>query len=1145
MRIAVSIILSVLFALPVFSQSFHFNRQVKGVELPSENVSGIIQDESGLMWFNTAMGVFYSDGFNTYPIPNRIQSELGTKVSLFKDEDGILWLFNQMGKPRIFKKEKSNWEKLNVPDVFQSDSPLSQMSFAVVGSGRDKTFIILSKNELAIRKENNFSWVIRTFDKNSSGSFRSAFNNDGIIYLFFEKASYQLAENRLMPFYFNGIQLPTAVAKVQYDSVSKQYFFLGASFLASGANFNTVEKINSRNLDDSGYPSADYFDLQVKNGLVYYFFNSQLFRYSTRLGTSLKIDAYVPVKSNKIYASFVDREGIIWIGTHRGLVNINSLRFSNFQMNPLLDDEVSALHRLDNGSYLLGFNNGLQHLKEGKWETLQEFPGYFGKPLTRITNFAQDKNGIVWFSSNAAGLGRLDPKSGVLEYSKISSDTRVNHVSVLGDSLMISDGDKIYLSNIYNRKENHFKKEISTDILREINQKSILIRKIGRLKSGKTLLLQVGFNLIQNEDSETDRYVSVFGYDYLEKNDTLILGTERGLRYYKNGKLNDYYIHGKKINRPVYALLLDSKDNLWIGTDLGVFLANGNSLRNFGEQSGLIGSEINRGALIEADEGNIFIGTQRGLSIYYPTRDEKTGLLPTPKILEVRVINQNEGQFNPAKIPYGNNLIQLTFQAVSFMQNVDLNIRYKLEGYEEEWTEIINPRTNQLVFSNLPPGNYRLLLQAGLQGEYNPKIAVSNKFTILKPVYLQWWFIIMTLLMFLGFGFIFNVLLQQWKKQRAMKRTIDEKTKQALFTEDQFRNVWNSSRDGLLLSLPDGKIIAVNPGFTHLVGISETELVNQHINVIFSDPEYFDVQQELKSRLAQSKGITNSTLELTMPLKSGSKEVEIYTAELKSEYEGSPIYLSVYRDITQKKEYEKGLKLAKEKAEEASKIKSNFLSNMSHEIRTPLNGILGSTENIIMQRQHDLELIAQLDIIIESGERLLHTINSILDLSKIEANKMDIVLQETNINEFLSKLLLPLKTLAIKKGLLLSARFESPALTGWIERRYFEMIVNNLVGNAIKYSEKGLIVVQIKQVDEQVHLEVVDQGIGMSEDFLSKIFSPFEQESGGYGRNYEGSGLGLAITKNLIEKLSGSIYFSSIKNVGTTVTVLLPLNQKP
>jgi len=278
-----------------------------------------------------------------------------------------------------------------------------------------------------------------------------------------------------------------------------------------------------------------------------------------------------------------------------------------------------------------------------------------------------------------------------------------------------------------------------------------------------------------------------------------------------------------------------------------------------------------------------------------------------------------------------------------------------------------------------------------------------------------------------------------------------------------------------------------------------------------------------------------------MPFKNEYKTIELFCTLVDIKHGEDTVILSVFRDITEKKNNEIQLRKAKEKAEESNQLKSRFLSNMSHEIRTPLNGILGSAENLIITNQDRPELLSGLEIILESGERLLKTINSILDMSKIESRTMETRLEETNINDFISKILMPLKAAAMKKGLLLTAKFETKSFIAPIDKASLDMIINNIVSNAIKYSNKGLIQVKIRQLDQSIYIQVQDEGIGMSEDFLLKIFQPFQQESGGYARKFEGSGLGLSITKSLTDMLKGQIYITSSKGRGTTVTVTLPL----
>jgi len=124
----------------------------------------------------------------------------------------------------------------------------------------------------------------------------------------------------------------------------------------------------------------------------------------------------------------------------------------------------------------------------------------------------------------------------------------------------------------------------------------------------------------------------------------------------------------------------------------------------------------------------------------------------------------------------------------------------------------------------------------------------------------------------------------------------------------------------------------------------------------------------------------------------------------------------------------------------------------------------------------------------------------------------------------------------------LTAKFETKPLIAKVDKRYLEMIINNIVGNSIKYSDEGLIQLYVKKADEHIFLKIKDSGIGMGEEFIKHVFTPFEQESGGYNRKFEGTGLGLTITKHLVDLLGGTIEIKSKRKEGTTVEVKLPVN---
>ncbi|AEL23796.1 PAS/PAC sensor signal transduction histidine kinase [Cyclobacterium marinum DSM 745] len=407
------------------------------------------------------------------------------------------------------------------------------------------------------------------------------------------------------------------------------------------------------------------------------------------------------------------------------------------------------------------------------------------------------------------------------------------------------------------------------------------------------------------------------------------------------------------------------------------------------------------------------------------------------------------------------------------------------------------------------------------------------------PFYSNFWFlfIMFTILIAIIYGVCFFV--RQTKDKGVLKNKLHKKNIEIAEREDRFKVVWDNSQDGLLLSIQGGAVLAANPSFCSLAEVSEAQLQENGLQYLFRDNKTFErLRGEIVSGLKKSDKVIKE-FELSLP--SGDKEIEVSISKMNEEFEGKLMYLNVFRDVSKKKAYERGLEIAKGKAEEISHLKSNIISNMSHEIRTPLNGILGSTEYIIQTRSNDKELIEHLNIIKESGDRLLHTITNFLDLSSLESDELSAVMEKTNVNDFISKILINHKSIGIKKGILVTSKFLTKPFYANLERKYLQIIINNIVGNAIKYSEKGMILVVVEKVENDMIIKVHDQGIGISKEYLNKLFYPFEQESKGFNRKFEGSGLGLAITKHLVEKLNGNIEVESEKGNGTLVRILLPV----
>ncbi len=260
-------------------------------------------------------------------------------------------------------------------------------------------------------------------------------------------------------------------------------------------------------------------------------------------------------------------------------------------------------------------------------------------------------------------------------------------------------------------------------------------------------------------------------------------------------------------------------------------------------------------------------------------------------------------------------------------------------------------------------------------------------------------------------------------------------------------------------------------------------------------------------------------------------------------------YLKVVRDVAdllsialrqhvhqqERQRYNEELIAERDRAEEMARLKTAFLTNMTHEIRTPLSGIIGFAQ--VLHEELDDERQEFASLIQTAGQRLMSTINSVLDLSRLQADKATLNMEALDASRVVEHALQLLAPLATQRGV--EFRYDVDAdLEAMLDRKGLETVVNNLVGNAFKFTEEGSVTVQLFREQSDLALVVTDTGIGISSDFLPLLFDEFRQEHMGADRPAEGSGLGLAITSRIVEKMNGRIEVESAPGEGSTFRVV-------
>jgi PAS domain S-box-containing protein len=346
---------------------------------------------------------------------------------------------------------------------------------------------------------------------------------------------------------------------------------------------------------------------------------------------------------------------------------------------------------------------------------------------------------------------------------------------------------------------------------------------------------------------------------------------------------------------------------------------------------------------------------------------------------------------------------------------------------------------------------------------------------------------------------------------------------------------------GIIITDFDGSIEYVNPKFEQITGYTLAEIAGKNPRILSSKlkphSEYENLWKNIKSGKDWAGEFQNK-----------KKNGELYWAStiispVKDNEGKITHFLGLQEDITQRKKTEGELIAAKEKAEEMNRLKSVFLANMSHELRTPMIGILGFAETLHEELDNPV-LKEMAAVLLQSGNRLKETLNLILDLSRIESKELDINLEVHNIPEILKEIINVFEAISSQKGLKLYLVIENEDITTFLDKRMFVQVIENLVNNAIKYTDSGNVTINVKNKfendDKFAIIEVTDSGIGISEKNLKMIFDPFRQVSEGYARNFEGTGLGLTITKKYIELLNGEIFVESKLGIGSKFTIKFP-----
>ncbi|MDY0388511.1 MAG: PAS domain S-box protein [Methanolobus sp.] len=353
-------------------------------------------------------------------------------------------------------------------------------------------------------------------------------------------------------------------------------------------------------------------------------------------------------------------------------------------------------------------------------------------------------------------------------------------------------------------------------------------------------------------------------------------------------------------------------------------------------------------------------------------------------------------------------------------------------------------------------------------------------------------------------------------------------------SEAKFRNYIENAPYGIFIADENWKYLEVNKTASIITGYTVGELLDMSVFDLIS-PE-FQLRADQGNYEVKNNGFT--TIELLVI----HKDKNVYWMRMNAIKLSETRHLVFTSDITEKKKAEHSLIQAKMLAEENNRIKSEFLANMSHELRTPLTTIIGFSDILSSNMFGNLneKQARHVAHISKSGKHLLEVINEVLDLSKIEAGKMELDCEYFAVSETLTEIQASMYPLANKKNIDLKLLDEINGIEIFADRLKFKQIMFNLLSNAIKFtSDTGEVTVIGTKTDNGIQISVSDTGIGIPEHMMDDIFNPFMQIDASNKRKYGGTGLGLALVKRFVEMHNGKIWFKSKEEKGSTFSFII------
>jgi len=1074
-RILVCFIFFLLGTGILSSQSFRVKKYNFENGLPDTFVLDVIQDTTGIMWFTARNGIFSYDATEWKHLDLDNETAAYYKF-LEKDELGNIWVLPENSDGSILFYNYSAWQTIPLPKL---DNTMDFNSFSVINNDRERILAIGSMDGMLIFE--NGRW--NSFNTENGLPNNYIFSTD----VYHHKAivlatmsGLALYKDGKISDEFSGLNFPGKAifaTCVEHDGFDDIIWLLGNNWLGYIKDNKFVE-VNS-NFDFPVYNTPnEYFIISDHRQRIYIGNQASAFWVDRNIGKlNILSDDNGIIKEGATNA-FVDRELNVWFSSKRGIHKIRKSTFVNFyKSDGLLENEVSAIEKFQN-TLVLGHDKGLSFISGKKIWNL-EFSAHFQNVSnrSRVLDLYNTGN-FIYVAASMQGIGILDKNfnlrwlntSSANEYNSISPDSSGKYWAGSSRGLMSITNNQVVTDEEF---EKNFK---SKQFIRRINLLSDGSLALSTINSG--IIFKNGKNIkqiIANEALANSTYC-VFEYS-----DTLLVGTTKGL-YYKDGEvLKPYRAFGTLIDVPVYFINKDKDGHLWFGLNNGIFRWDKFHLQRFGVEDGLSGPETNRDASFVDENGNFWVGTNKGLSFF--TKEYSENFYIAPKVKITGLENNTGVKYNSAEeivLNSSENNIWIFYRGLSFIEETANRFLVTLTNIETSEYEKIETKETSVRFANLAPGQYKIAVKV-----CNPKGIWSEKaetgiITINSPFYSQLWFFMLVILFV---GVIFFMILDTYsnkKYSRELEKKVAERTMELEKSEKKYRQLVETAIDGIISTDMDFNIITWNKAAENIYGYTPEQVLGRnYFEVTKSEIKMNNFEKTIRNffKLETWQG------EITQCNKNNIKLNMLIAASVYKDTDGNIIgMVGICRDITELKQLEKNKTMAVLETLEKER------NRISRDLHDDLGQILSSAKLKLEVFEYkssiqDSFFNEAIELIGHAGKELRNIVH---DLHPAEIERYGLLAA-------IDLLIFQMQKLSGINIFLLKKQY-----SGKLKKKDELMIyriIQEALNNAIKHSKAEIISVSMEEANGNFIVQIIDKGVGFNPDNLKLN----KEEIHGYG----------------------------------------------